>query len=87
MGKVLVVDNGMSALADAIDRLMVRDSVRLNVPMTIKLTPRIMDFDPLPAMLPPPPVPKAGKNLNVGRYGEMPIPSGKRKKFKKRNRK
>lgn len=83
MIRVLVIDDGRSLLMDAIERVLQHETRAFDVPMTIRMVDRDREtFFGLPDFIPLPPDPKVGQNLRVGRYGQMPIPTGKRKKFK-----
>jgi hypothetical protein len=84
--RIFVLDHGRAVLREAIERMMQRDAVadvrRMEIPMLVQFVPeREMRFD-LPDFIPLPPEPKVGKVFHAGRYGAMPIPTGKRKKFK-----
>lgn len=83
MTRVLILDDRRSLLMEAIERVLQHETRTFDVPMTIRMAEREREtFFALPDFIPLPPDPKAGQNLHVGRYGAMPIPTGKRKKFK-----
>lgn len=86
----LIVVTGPTSVADVFLRALEAEALRRlpPVPMVYRLSEpdmpliRFSDY-----LIPATPEAKFGVNLHVGRYGNMPIPSGKRKKLKKRKRK
>jgi hypothetical protein len=84
--RILVLDDDCAVLREAIERMTQREAIsdlrRMEVPMLIQFVPEPKMRCDLPELLPLPPEPKVGKVFHAGRFGQMPIPNGKRKKFK-----